>query len=149
MTGPGIGKILVDDAKCFLICRDDRVELEDAEIYIHIRGYSYARVTHLDIEHPLLNEIISPRKGFFLKIINYNDIIKIVLDQYKQLRYRDKICTVLYIEILSSVFKNLIYPRKYIVTWVGGKYGEVYIGFKREQIKKLEYIVREIYGFQG
>jgi hypothetical protein len=33
-------------------------------------------------------------------------------------------------------------------TWVGGKEGGIYIGFKKEQIEKLEKIAREKFGFE-
>jgi len=44
MTGPGEGKIL----------------LKNVKVYIHLKGYSRAAITHIDIEHPLINEIIKP-----------------------------------------------------------------------------------------
>lgn len=150
MTGPGPGKILVSDADCKLICKDKVVSLEDVEVYIHLKGYSYARVTHLDIEHPILDKIIEPGKGYFLKIYNYEEILRIAVRDSIEAYIDEYSCKVYYIEVRSKVFKGLINtPTRYIVTWVGGKVGGIYIGFKREQIRKLEYIAKEVYGFYG
>ncbi|MEM2822299.1 MAG: hypothetical protein QXE64_01780 [Candidatus Pacearchaeota archaeon] len=44
MAGPGEGKYA----------------LKGAVVYIHEKGKSRARITHIDVEHPLLNEIIKP-----------------------------------------------------------------------------------------
>lgn len=42
MSGPGEGKKL----------------LRGAKVYIHVKGKSGARITHIDVEHPSLNRII-------------------------------------------------------------------------------------------
>lgn len=42
-------------------------ELEGARVYIHVHDEtSGATVTHLDIEHPDLNEIIEPNENTFV-----------------------------------------------------------------------------------
>jgi len=46
MTGEGEGKY----------------ELKGAKVYIHEEGKSNARITHIDIEHPKINEIIKPKE---------------------------------------------------------------------------------------
>jgi len=149
MTGPGPGKFLVEDANCRIVCKNKIIPLKDAEIYIHLKGYSYARVTHLDIEHPLLDKIIEPGKGYFLKIFNFDEILRISLRDSVNAFLENFNCIAYYIEIRSRIFQGFISRSShYVVTWVGGKSGGIYIGFKREQIKKLENIVREVYGFE-
>ncbi len=49
MTGEGEGKYL----------------LKGAKVYIHEKGKSNARITHIDIEHPLINEIIKPNEATY------------------------------------------------------------------------------------
>lgn len=61
MTGPGPGKLLLEGAKVFVVEDGDTKEIE-AEVYIHVKGYSLARVTHLDIESFELNRFY-PKKG--------------------------------------------------------------------------------------
>lgn len=44
-----------------------KVELEDAKVYVHRKdGSSRATVTHIDVEHPALNEIIEPNENTFV-----------------------------------------------------------------------------------
>jgi len=78
MTGPGEGKLLLKNAKVYL----DNKEIP-AEVYIHVKGYSLARVTHLDIEHEVLNEIIKPEKGYFYSIYGIEGGIKVKFENQK------------------------------------------------------------------
>lgn len=50
MTGPGEGKIL----------------LGKADVYLHVKGKSRARITHIDIELPKLNKIIKPNEASYV-----------------------------------------------------------------------------------
>lgn len=44
-----------------------KFELEDASVYIHVKeDASGANLTHIDIEHPGLNEIIQPSENSFV-----------------------------------------------------------------------------------
>jgi len=49
MSGPGEGK----------------KELKGAKVYIHEKGKSFARITHIDVEHPKLNKIIKPKEATY------------------------------------------------------------------------------------
>ena len=49
MSGPGEGKI----------------ELKGAKVYIHEKGKSFARITHIDVEHPDLNAIIKDKEATY------------------------------------------------------------------------------------
>lgn len=40
---------------------EGKYELKGAKVYVHEQGKSNARITHIDIEHPEINEII--KKG--------------------------------------------------------------------------------------
>jgi hypothetical protein len=51
MTGPGEGKI----------------KLGKADVYIHVKGKSNARVTHVDIELDELNKIIKPGEASYVQ----------------------------------------------------------------------------------
>lgn len=51
MSGPGEGKI----------------RLGKADVYIHVKGKSRARVTHVDIELSKLNKIIKPGEGSYVQ----------------------------------------------------------------------------------
>lgn len=44
-----------------------KVELEDARVYIHVKDEaSGANVTHIDVEHPDLNDIIESDENSFV-----------------------------------------------------------------------------------
>lgn len=44
-----------------------KFELEDARVYIHVKDEaSGANVTHIDVEHPALTEIIEPDENSFV-----------------------------------------------------------------------------------
>lgn len=49
MSGPGEGKHL----------------LRGAKVYVHEKGKSMARITHIDIEHPDINKIILPHEATY------------------------------------------------------------------------------------
>ena len=49
MSGPGEGKKV----------------LRGAKVYIHEKGKSFARITHIDVEHPTLNKIIKPKEATY------------------------------------------------------------------------------------
>lgn len=51
MSGPGEGKKL----------------LGKADVYIHEKGKSMARITHIDIELPELNEIIKSKEASYVQ----------------------------------------------------------------------------------
>jgi hypothetical protein len=51
MTGPGEGKI----------------KLGKADVYVHLKGKSNARVTHVDIELEELNKIIEPGESSYVQ----------------------------------------------------------------------------------
>lgn len=51
MSGPGEGKKFIGKA----------------DVYIHEKGKSLARITHIDIELPELNEIIKPKESSYVQ----------------------------------------------------------------------------------
>lgn len=51
MSGPGEGKI----------------KLGKAEVYVHLKGKSRARITHVDIELDELNKIIEPGEASYVQ----------------------------------------------------------------------------------
>jgi len=49
MSGPGEGKI----------------KLGKADVYLHVKGKSNARITHIDIENKVLNKIIKDKEATY------------------------------------------------------------------------------------
>jgi len=147
MTGPAEGKLLLEGAKVQLLTNHGKVELDDSKVYIHVKGYSLARVTHLDIEHPILDKIIPPKRGKFLKIIGVKEGLRIELNEGRSLKINENDMTVYAIKVLHPFLEEVLTRNEQIVTWVGGKSGGIYIGFKKKQIEKLEEIARKNFNF--
>lgn len=127
MTGPGEGKLALD-AKVLL----NAEELPNVSVYIHLKGYSRATVTHLDIEHPKLNSIIPPKAKTSNWIIGIENGILIITSK------EDKV------QILYPLLNKVLQKGEKTRTLVGGKFGGIFIGFRKREISKLEEIAKDI-----
>ncbi|NPA69354.1 MAG: hypothetical protein GXO26_00970 [Crenarchaeota archaeon] len=126
MTGPGPGKIEIDCEKLIIISGTKTLTIIP-RVYIHIKGWSLARVTHIDVEHDDLCEIlnIKPREIIGGILINSKDNIEV--------KTRKAI-----LKIYSKILTSLI-PTNYRGGCViGGKIGGVFIGVRKEIIRILE-----------
>ncbi|MCS7139626.1 MAG: hypothetical protein N3F04_07260 [Candidatus Nezhaarchaeota archaeon] len=120
MTGPSEGKIKLD-AQIYL----NGELLEDAEVYIHVKGYSLARVTHLDVEHRRINEFLRPGSGSFLKVVGIKGGFTVIGGDWS-------------LVVKSSMLSDLLPLGEETYAWVGGKLGGLYVGFKKVYVEKLE-----------
>lgn len=128
MTGPGPGKTPVKDARIILVSAEGPRML-DAEVYIHLKGYSRARVTHLDIEHPALNEFFPPRTSFYARVRGMVDGFVADLSRYLK---------GVYVEVSSRTLRRLVRPGETTVAYVGGKEGGIFLGFRKQYVQRLE-----------
>lgn len=124
MTGPGEGKILIK-AQVYL----DSSKI-DANVYIHLKGFSFARVTHLDIESAFLN-ILPPKRGGFFEIHGVKNGLDIKLETHT-------------IELKAKLLNEVLSPSEHTRTWVGGKVDGIYIGFRKTEILRLERLAKKI-----
>jgi hypothetical protein len=124
LTGPAEGKLPLE-ARVILHLNGERRELKEAEVYVHLKGYALARVTHLDVEHGFLNTFFKPKGGRFLTIVGVDGGLEVRFQKGK-------------IMILSLLLNRVLGPGEATRTWVGGKYGGIYIGFRKAQIERLE-----------
>ncbi len=120
MTGPGPGKIPLD-AKVFVVKEGRRYELP-ATVYVHLRGYSRARVTHIDIELPGIEEKI-PREGFYGCAL-YTDGFRIMFGPFD-------------LHVRSQDLKG-VFPSEETIVYVGRKVGGIYVGFKKKIVERLD-----------
>lgn len=131
MTGPALGKIKIQNAKVYILEAAKMYELDGAEVYIHLKGFSYARVTHLDIEHEKLNNIIRKDGGYFkIKGIPYGLVIHLTRDKRIVVRHK--------------VINDILMDSEDTFTWVGSKPDGIYIGFKKKHILKLEKLASKL-----
>lgn len=135
MTGEAFGKIKLENAKIVLIKGNQKKEVK-GKVFIHLKGFALAKVTHLDIEANELENLIEKEKGDFLIVCGINGGIRI--------RIKEK----LYVEVYHDLLNKVLKENERIMTWVGKKEGGIYIGFKKKYIEKLEKIAREDLGFK-
>ncbi len=135
MTGPAPGKIPLREARVYIKTTSDRILLENAEVYIHLKGYSRARVTHIDVEHPKLNEIIPPKRGGFYRILWHPKGIEINLS---------RLLPGLSIIVEDKLLAKLLKPMEKSWCYVGGKQGGIFIGLKKNLIERLENLAKEL-----
>ena len=135
MTGLGLGKFVLEESRVYAFNSGRELEV-DVTVYIHMKGYSFARVTHLDIEHEALNEWIAPDRGGFYSIYGIEEGLRI------------KVAEDSAIEIHHPLLNQVMKPDEKTRTWVGGKEGGIYIGFKKREIEKLEDVLKKEFGEQ-
>jgi hypothetical protein len=148
MTGPAAGKLELKDAKVYVHAKHKKLLLKDAMVYIHLKGYALARVTHLDIEHEILDSIIPPKNGKFLSIHGIKNGFEIILDKAEEINYEKNKIEVEKISVLHPYLAQVLEKNEKTRTWVGGKFGGIYIGFRKKEIEKLENLARERFNFQ-
>ena len=124
MTGPAEGKLRIE-ASVILLRGNSKSRLENAEVYVHLKGYALARVTHLDIEHEALNGLLPPKGGRFLTVAGVDGGLEVRFNGVRLL-------------VLSPLLNEVLKPGFRTRTWVGGKFGGIYIGFRKNEVSKLE-----------
>jgi len=134
MTGEAFGKIKLKNAKIFVKENDKSKEVK-GNVFIHLKGYALARVTHLDIEAKGLEDLIEKGKGDFLVVCGIKNGIRIRIKKN------------FYVEVFHKILNKVLKERERIMTWVGKKEGGIYVGFKKKYIEKLEEIARKDFGF--
>lgn len=72
----GPGKANVEADVC-LALRDGKIKMDDASVYIHVKGYMAAKVTHIDIEERILGKIIHRGRGNMLEVTGIEGGIEI------------------------------------------------------------------------
>lgn len=138
MTGEAEGKLRIP---CEVrLVTEEGVRRIDADVFIHVKGYSLARVTHLDIEHPELGGLLPPRGGGFFNVEGVAGGLRI--------SFRPARRGVWSVEVASPILNDVLGPGRATRTWVGGKAGGIYIGFRREEVRKLEGVARRVFGVE-
>jgi len=135
VTGPGPGKLPVR-AVVTAITPQGAVRIEPCDVFIHVKGYSRARVTHVDIESPALS--IRGSRGTYAYVYGIGRGFRVV--PKNAIQARDHLIKEL---VVKWEGPELLEPGKVSIAYVGFKEGGIYIGFKKEVISKLEEFSRE------
>jgi len=141
----GPGKVEIG-ADVYLVLRDRKVKVDDAAVYVHVKGYMRARVTHIDIEDRILGKIIHRGRGNMLKITGIKGGIEVEPKKPTEMEIGGSRTVVYCLEVHHPVLNEVLEIGESTVTWVGRKYDGIYIGFKEAQMKKLEQAAEKSYG---
>jgi len=144
MTG-GPGKIKIE-ANVYFIFQKSKNKVEDAAVYIHVKGYMRARVTHIDIENRIFGKLIYRGRGNMLEINGIKGGIVIKPKDPREMDIDDSRIVVYGLEAYSPLLNEVMGVGESTVTWVGRKSDGIYIGFKEAQMRKLEHIAEETFG---
>ena len=132
MTGPAIGKVPVDVE---VTLYNNHIWRPSVNAYIHIKGFSLARVTHLDLENDEFN-FENKTKGFGAIIVGrYNGFVVVIREPLIKGKHR-------YTRVEVKGL-NIIEKGRRIGGYLGLKEGGIFIGFKKEILQRLEEIARE------
>lgn len=129
MTGPAEGKLPLV-ANVYL----NEEELHNAHVYVHLKGYARATVTHLDIEHPSLSGLIPPKVRTFIWIVGIEDGILIRTEKGDR------------VKALCPLLTEVLLKGEKTKTCVGGKFNGLFIGFRKRELTKLEAIAETLRG---
>jgi len=120
----------------------------DAEVYIHLKGYARARVSHVDIEKMGLGRIIHRGRGNFLEVRGVKNGLEIVLREKRQIVLDGEEVTVSNIVIIHPLLNEIIKNEKATKAWIGRKSDGIYIGFRKAELERLEKLALEKFGIK-
>jgi len=140
LTGPGEGKIPLK-AIVELCSRNTCIPIE-CDLYLHVKGYSLARVTHVDLEADILNVVVKPKSSQYCRYSVSKDHINVYLRNH------------VYVEELNIIARKIRISCRELIdalgdgtrswVYVGGKFGGIFLGFKKPQVEKLEHLARKL-----
>ena len=138
LTGPGPGKIKIADSAS--LCGKARCIEVACEVYLHVKGWSLARVTHIDVECPEMNSILKPGEGVYVRAAFRNCTLRIFL---RRRIYLPSLGIVVNeIRVRSDLFSTL--ENRSSWAYLGGKVGGVFVGFRKEIITELEKVAKSM-----
>jgi len=138
------GKLLLDASTVLMPCG----RKIDAEVYIHLKGYARARVSHLDVEKMGLGKVIRRGRGNFLEIKGVENGLEVVLREKCQIILNREEFTVSSIVIACPLLNKVVEKGELTRAWVGRKYDGIYIGFRKAELEKLEKLALENFGMK-
>jgi len=139
-----LGKLRLDAYTILMPCE----RKIDAEVYVHLKGYARARVSHIDVEKIGLGKVIHRGRGNFLEIRGLEKGLEVVLREDRKLILNGEEFTVSSIIVSSPLLNKILARGNSTRAWVGRKYDGIYIGFKKAEMEKLEKMALENLGIK-
>ncbi|MHA1721848.1 MAG: GNAT family N-acetyltransferase [Candidatus Baldrarchaeia archaeon] len=138
------GKLKLN-AEVYLMPGEEKI---DADVYIHLKGYARARVTHLDVEKIGLGRIIYRGRGNFLQVGGVKGGIEVWLRDPREIKIGKIEVFMSSLKILCPLLNRILKPGEVTRCWVGRKYDGIYIGFKKDYVRRLEEVAYEVFGIK-
>jgi hypothetical protein len=138
------GKLRLD-ASAFLMPYERKI---DAEVYIHLKGYARARVSHLDVEKMGLGKVVHRGRGNFLEVRGVEKGLEVVLREKRQIILDAEEFAVSSVIVACPSLNEIVKKEKSTRAWVGRKYDGVYIGFRKAELERLEKLALEKFGMK-
>jgi hypothetical protein len=132
-------------ASTFLIPCERKI---NAEVYVHLKGYARARVSHLDVEKMGLGKVIHRGRGNFLEVRGVEEGLEVVLRERRQIVLDGEEFAVSSIVIACPLLNQIVEKEKSTRVWVGRKYDGIYIGFRKAELERLEKLALEKFGMK-
>lgn len=130
MTGPAPGKLPVNaDVE---LCKAEGCRRLDARVYVHLRGWSRARVTHIDIEAPGIETLVQPgrgRRGVYVRV--YGTYNGLTITPLENVNWKIVIKS-------SDPLLHPIPPGESCIGFLGAKRGGLYLGLSSPYHRILE-----------
>jgi len=138
------GKVRLDASTVLMPCE----RKIDAEVYVHLKGYARARVSHMDVEKMGLGKVIHRGRGNFLEIRGLEKGLEVVLRENRKIILNGEEFTVSSILVINPLLNKILERGNSTRAWVGRKYDGIYIGFKKAEMQKLEKMALENFGIK-
>lgn len=122
--------------------------IDDASVYIHLKGYARARVTHLDVEKVGLGKVIYRGRGNFLEVKGIEGGLEIVLRDPREIQIGEVPVFVSSLRALCPLLNRVMGPGEVTRAWVGRKYDGIFVGFRKEYLRKLEEVALRTFGIK-
>jgi len=142
LTGPAPGKIRLRGIVRLL---GDGKHNVDCEIYLHVKGYSLARVTHVDLENPIFNEFLKPKSSLYAPFKIKES--KLIIFLKKSVYMRSLGFNVNRLIVYSPELTSALGEGSYSYVYIGGKVGGIFLGFKKDFVRRLEKLAVK-YGYE-
>ncbi len=124
MTGYCKGKVKIGGREIVILKGKEVVK--EVDVYIHVKGFAFARVTHVDVE--------------------YGNFWKYIKDGYVKVKGIKNGIEISYYSLKCKVEVN--YPfleeGKETVAFIGRKENGFFLGFRKSIIKRLEEIAKKL-----
>jgi len=138
------GKVRMDVSTVLMPCE----RKIDAKVYIHLKGYARARVSHIDVEKIGLGNVIRRGRGNFLEIRGLEKSLEVVLREKREIILNGEELTVSSIIVTNPLLNKVVTVGESTRAWVGRKYDGIYIGFRKAELEKLEKVGFEDFGMK-